>query len=132
VTASPDDAGPRTPLEEALRQAAFFIEVGENRAMATDGPVPHFRGELDDREWRQLWLALAKIRDLIGTLADGREQAATEARRELLAKVDKLANDVRYGGSAADTSWYWRGFNDGIDKLVLRLIEAPSEKGARG
>ena len=34
--------------------------------------------------------------------------------------LDELANDVRYAGGNG-TSDYWRGFNDGIDKLVAAL-----------
>ena len=34
--------------------------------------------------------------------------------------LDELANDVRYAGGNG-TSDYWRGFNDGIDKLVATL-----------
>lgn len=60
--------------------------------------------------------------DLRAALALIEEQAATEARRELLAKVEEMADDVRFGGGTG-TSDYWRGFNDGIDKLVAHLIE---------
>lgn len=57
------------PLREALDEAALLIETGESRAMATDGPVSHFRDELDDREWRRLWVALSKVRALAADTA---------------------------------------------------------------
>jgi hypothetical protein len=56
-----------TPLDvrraDALAAALDLIDVGESRALAADGPVTHFRNELDDGEWRKLWLALDALRD---------------------------------------------------------------------
>lgn len=64
------EAAPVDGLRAALDEAATLIETGENRAQAADGPVSHFRDELDDREWRRLWLALSKVRALAREEAD--------------------------------------------------------------
>jgi hypothetical protein len=46
-----------------------------------------------------------------------------EAAALALSELEEAADDVRYAGGNG-TSDYWRGFNDGIDKLaaVIQLI----------
>lgn len=56
---------PAPDLRAAVDEVVALIESGENRAMAADGPVSHFRDELDDREWRRLWVALSKVRSAL-------------------------------------------------------------------
>jgi hypothetical protein len=57
------------------------------------------------------------------------EQAVKRALGELTnadrpeLDVERLADDVRYAGGNG-TSDYWRGFNDGIDKLAARLRDS--------
>ena len=38
-------------------------------------------------------------------------------------QVEQLADDVRFVGGGGKPSDYWQGFNDGIDKLAVRLRE---------
>ena len=65
---------PRAAAVAAAREAQLLIEVGEQRALAIDGPVGHFRDELSDSEWRRLWLALGKFRRLTEPTNTGSER----------------------------------------------------------
>jgi hypothetical protein len=113
---SPDEAGPRTarpltPKEEADIRAAHRERVIEGLLYASSH-IARPANETEAEEW------VHRIE------ADAREQAATEARRELLAKV-------RLG--VGDLPTPTLGLGGGVNRAaVLDLIEslAPSEKGA--
>lgn len=75
-------------LREALDEVAALIELGETRALAVNGPVSHFRDELDNGEWRRLWVALSKVRAAL----DNDETALDE---ELGRAIDLLDAAIR-------------------------------------
>lgn len=45
---------------ENVTEAMRIIELADQRALATDGPVGHVRDEMSDSEWRQMYKALSR------------------------------------------------------------------------
>ena len=99
MSSSPDEAGPRTP--GTYRTAEGGIEVIVD--------VPESASYVED-----MWP------DEVAYL---REQAATEARRELLAKVEGLPHDKEY---------HRQHGVEMVERAAVLALLAPSEKGARG
>lgn len=54
-----------------VENALSIIELADNRALATDGPVGHVRDEMSDQEWRSLYLSLESARDSLRQLVAG-------------------------------------------------------------
>lgn len=55
----------RWEAAKELRAARAIIDVGENRALAIDGPVGHCREELTNDEFDQMWRHVEKARALL-------------------------------------------------------------------
>jgi hypothetical protein len=48
-----------------LKKARAIIDVGENRALAIDGPVGHCREELTNDEFDEMWHHVEKAKQLL-------------------------------------------------------------------
>jgi hypothetical protein len=94
------------------------------RAQTRATPLLRKLANLTDDEWSELTHRMTKHfdRELArrGMVVVPAAQARTEAPD--VERVQTLAEDVRYA-SGNGTSDYWRGFNDGIDRVVERVIQ---------
>lgn len=43
-----------------VTEAMRIIELADQRALASDGPVGHVRDEMSDSEWRKMYRAISK------------------------------------------------------------------------
>lgn len=64
----------RMEAQRELNKARAIIEVGENRALAVDGPVGHCRVQLSNAEFDQMWKHVERARQLLTTPSQRKKQ----------------------------------------------------------
>ena len=99
-------------LIAAAWKAAMLIEVADNRAMAADGPVSHVRLELDDQEWRDLYVAVDRIRSWV--------EARAAAVSDNTLTIGRPGGYVGWGGTAVP---------DGVSRLSVSRVDQATFAG---
>lgn len=54
-----------------IQQAREIVETGETRAMASDGPVGHWREELSNTEFDKMWHTIELADAILAGLIEG-------------------------------------------------------------
>jgi hypothetical protein len=129
-----DGDGPdaHTIARHLLAALAHDRPSGSDPERETD--IDHFMEAIEDRPSGSVGLREAERKAMLQALFRTADSAHWSAREAIAAAWDALSgssdpepqgldvavDDVRYAGGNG-TSDYWRGFNDGIDKLAERL-----------